>query len=210
MMGAMELRGPNGVRTAIRDHLRVVLQPHVEACREAWGLSEEQLPLPANEPSDPRLDGYFDREPDAIDRWPLLAVVSGRFTQVADDFDLDGEPVYRSTCPVQVFSWLKATGREETLRMRDDFATALRAALLSHINLGSDGQLALVPSTMVTDFSDVVAVRGDRFVGGSYVQFEVRILETLTERLAMPGSGPRDTVTHVSADVGPMVPPGGF
>lgn len=205
----LEVRGPNGIRTAITDYLRMVLPPHVEACREAWGLTEEQLPLPVDDRSDPKKDAYFDREPPAIDRWPMLAVVSGRLTGRAADHDLDaGETIYRSVCPVRAYVWVKAEGPDETLRMRDDLATAVRIAVLSQQSLGTaQGRLTLVPSTVLTDFSDIVAVKGERFVAGAFVGFDVIVLETLTERLALPGRGERDTVAGVSADVGLLTNP---
>lgn len=202
-----EMRGPVGVRHGVTEFLRAVLPSHLEACRTAWGLQPAQLPAPVSEPDDPRKDAYIDHEPRAIDRWPLVAVTSGRMLQRAQDFSIDGDPIYRSIYPVRVYSWVRADGEEETQRMRDDYGTAIRVAFLAHVNLADiSGRFAVVPSTVVLDFSDVAPVKGDRFVAGSYVGFDLHVTETLTDRLALPGAQPRDTVDLVTA-TGSVLPP---
>lgn len=207
MSAATEMRGPSGVRLGVCEFLRAVLPGHLEGCRVAWGLSEKQLPTPASFPEDPRRDAYYDREPRAIDRWPLVAVTSGRMTQRATDFSAEGDAIYRSTYPIRVYSWMRAAGFDETQRMRDDFGTAIRIAFLAHINLADmSGRFAVVPSTVVLDFSDVAPVKGDRFVAGSYVGFDLHVAETLTDRLALPGEQPRDTVSVVNV-TGSVLPP---
>lgn len=203
-----EMRGPAGVREDVRDFLRELLPPHLEACRAAWGRSEAELPLPVSEPDDPRKDAYFAVEPAAIDRWPMIAVTTGRYTQRGQvDFSIDGDPQYDGTYPVRVYSWVRAAGFEACQRMRDDFGTALRVAFMAHTRLAvPSGQFTVIPSSVVIDFSDITPVRGDRFVAGSYVGFDLRVLETLTDRLALPGQQPRDTVSGVTASAG-LLPP---
>lgn len=202
-----EMRGPRGIRHSLSEFLRLELPRRIVACREAWALEDEQLPLPVSAPNDPRTDAYFEREPKAVDRWPLVAVTSGRRTQRGVDFDDDGAPIYRATYPARVYSWVRDEGFDRTQDMRDDLATAIQIALLSHVDLHSVGsRLQLVPSSLVVDFSDVVAVKGDRFVAGSYVGLDVHATETLTDRLALPGEQPRDTVSGVDVS-GAQLPP---
>jgi hypothetical protein len=202
-----EMRGPRGVRHAMSDFLRLELPRRIVACRAAWGLDDDALPIPVSKPDDARADAYFEREPKAIDRWPLIAVTSGRRTQKGVDFDDDGSPVYRATYPVRVYSWVRHEGFDATQDMRDDMATAIQIALLSHVDLHSPGaRLSIVPASMVVDFSDVSPVKGDRFVAGSYVGLDVNATETLTDRLALPGEQPRDTVSGVDVS-GAQFPP---
>lgn len=201
-----EMRGPAGVRAQITGFLRANLAAHLVAAREAWGLEEAALPLPVNEPTEPKRDAYFDREPTALDRWPMVAVTSGRVAQRATDFATDFDEVYRSSCPIRVYSWVNAAGRDDAQVMRDNFATAIRVALLSNVMLGTSGDLLLAPSSLVIDFSDVSKVKGDRFVAGSYVGFDATFDETLTYRLAHPGAPPRDTVSTVTV-VPSVLPP---
>lgn len=202
-----EMRGPRGVRHAVTDFLRVELPRRIEACREAWGLSADDLPLPVSDPEDARRDGYIEHEPKAIDRWPLIAVTSGRRSQRGVDFDDDGAPIYRATYPVRVYSWVRDAGWDATQDMRDDMATAIQIAVLSHTTLHSPGgSLQIVPSTLLVDFSSVQPVKGDRFVAGSFVGFDVHATETLTDRLALPGEQPRDTVSDVTV-TGAVLPP---
>lgn len=207
MSTATEMRGPAGARRGVSEFLRSVLPSHLEACRGAWGLREAQLPAPVSEPDDPRKDAYFDREPANIDRWPLVAVTSARMTQRATDFSAAGDPMYQSTYPMRVYSWVKTKGFDATQTMRDDYGTAIRICALSYVNLADpSGRFTVVPSTVVMDFSAVAAVNGDRFVAGSYVGFDLRVTETLTDRLALPGGQPRDTVNLVTATGTPLPP----
>lgn len=197
-----EMRGPRGVRHAVTNFLRANLPRHIEACREAWDLLDEELPIPASHPDDPRKDAYFEREPAAIDRWPMIAVTTGRRTQRETDRDPDdGSPVARATYQLRVYSWVRAEGWDETQDMRDDLATAVQVCLLSHVTLDSiDGRLQIAPSTLTVDPSDVVKVQGDRYVAGSFVGVELHAVETLTDRLSLPGAQPRDTVQTVIVD----------
>lgn len=197
---AAELIGPAGVRNDIVAFLRVWYPQHVLACRAAWGLTKAQLPVPVSKPTEPREDAYLPREPAALDRWPMIAVTTGRRTTARGRGDIsdDGDPIYESTYPVRVWSWVRTEGANATQDMRDYMASALMVTLVSHVNLGTNGRLRLTPTTMVTDFSAVEKVNGERFVAGSYVGFDVSATETLTDRLAHPQQQPRDTVSDVT------------
>lgn len=194
-----ELRGPAGVRADVTAFLRAHLPAHIDGCRYAWGLPAARLPAPANVPEDNRIDAYLDHEPAALDRWPLVAVTTGRRTHRAVDFSDDGSPLYRAMYPIRVYSWVRDEGYEATADQRDNLGTAVSVTVLSHINLGSSGRMRVDPGTVVVDFSDVTPVKGDRFVAGSYVGFDLHVEETLTDRLAMPAQQPRDTVSSVIA-----------
>lgn len=197
-----ELRGPRGVRTDLADFYRLWLPQHAAGCREAWGLKDDELPVPKSQPDDPRVDAYFAGDAPALDRWPMLYVNTGRRRQTAVDHTDDGDVEYRSIYPVRVFTWVSAVGRAEAQAQRDDLATVVQITTLAHTTLGGNGRFgayAVVPSTLVTDFSRLEPVKGDRVVGGSYVGFDLQVTETLTDRLAMPKQQPRDTVSAVTA-----------
>lgn len=194
----MEMRGTRGARLVIAGYLRARLPAHVEAYRAAYDLTAEELPVPVSS-SDPKEDAFYAREVEVLDRWPLIAVGSGRLAQTASDFTDDFDEVFRSTLPVRVFGWVRADGRAEVQDMRDDFATAMRACLLADPQLGTNGDVMLSPGTMVVDPSRPDKVKGDRWVAGVFVGFDVVIGETLTDRLAHPGEQPRDTVSTVTA-----------
>lgn len=186
----MEMRGPRAVRAAAAACVLAALPPRLAAARAAWGLTVEQLPDPAL---------VLPHVPDNLDhRVPLVAVNSGRMTTRPIDFTAVGDPVYRSTYPVRIYAWVKHEGHEECQSMRDDFGTVLRLTVLSQLTLATDGWITVAPETVVMDFSEVEHVKGDRFIGGVYVGFEVRATETLTDRLAAPGEGPRATVAAVN------------
>jgi hypothetical protein len=201
---ADEMRGPAGVRGRLAAFYRGWLPQHVVAARAAWGLTEEQLPVPVADP-DRRKDGYFAGDPPAIDRWPMLSINSGRRTQRGVDTDETGQQQFRSIYPIRVFTWVKVEGREEAQAMRDDLATLVQVTTLAHHDFGTAGRFQLQPATMTTDFSRVEPVKGDRFVAGSYVAFDLAVVETLTDRLAMLTAVPRDTVSGVNATATPSL-----
>lgn len=209
MPDVYEMRGPAGIRSSVTEFLRLELPRRIVACRAAWGLDASRLPLPVSDPEDPRRDAYLDREPAAIDRWPLIAVTSGRRAQRGVDSDpVDGSPIYRATYPVRVYSWVRDAGFDATQDQRDNLATAVQIAVLSHVHLRSPGRrLSVNPSTLVVDFSAVTPVKGERFVAGSYVGFDLHAVETLTDRLALPGEQPRDTVSSVEVTGVPLPHP---
>jgi len=200
----MEMRGVRGVRLAIAAYLRSELPGHIEAAQLAWGLTAEELPVPVAS-SDPREDAYFAREVEALDRWPLIAVASGRLTSRPSDFTDDFDEVYRSVLPVRVFAWSRAEGRAQVQDMRDDFANVVRACLLADPQLGTAGDLLLSPETMVIDPSRPDKVKGERWIAGAYIGFDVVVGETLTDRLAHPGQQPRDTVSTVTASAATLI-----
>ncbi len=205
-----EMRGPRGVRHATSDYLRAELSRRIDACRLAWDLLDHELPHPVSAPDDPARDAYFEREPASVDRWPLIAVTSGRRTQRGFDLTDSGDPQVRATYPLRVYSWVRDTGWDRTQDLRDDMATAVQIAVLADLRLGTDW-LVVAPSTLVVDFSAVQKVQGDRFVAAAYVGFDVHAAETLTDRLALAGGDVRDTVARVEADGllddGSLIPP---
>jgi hypothetical protein len=202
-----ELRGPAGVRAVVCDFLRGNLPLFAQACRDAWDVPDEELPVPVSDPRDPKRDAYFAREPAAIDRWPMIAVTSGRRTQRETDRDGSGGIVFRATYATRVYWWVKDAGWDATVEQRDNLGTAIQVALLSRLSMGSVGaRLQIVPSTLIFDPSVIAKVQGDRYVAGGFIGFDINATETLTDRLALPGEQPRDTVAAVSA-TGAVLPP---
>lgn len=202
-----EMRGPRAVRLAVSEFLRADLLVRIPQLRTFWALSEAQLPLPVSDPGNERADGFVPREPDAIDRWPLVAVTSSRAVHRGRvDRTTSGHPTYQVVYPVRCWSWVRDLGHSATVDMRDDYATAIRSAVLSAFNLGTDGWLVVDERTVLTDFSDVVKVNGDRFVAGSFVGFDVHATETLTDRLAAPSAPARDTVATVNVGATTLPP----
>jgi hypothetical protein len=195
----MEMRGTRGFRIIVAEQLRARLPAHIEAGRAAWGLTAEQLPMPVSAPDDPRQDAYFAREVEVLDRWPLIAVASGRLTQRATDFTDDFDERFRAVVPMRVFAWVRAEGRDEVQDIRDDFATCVRACLLADPQLGTAGDALLDPTSLLVDPSRPDKVKGERWIAGAFIGFDLAIGETLTDRLAHPGEQPRDTVSTVTA-----------
>jgi hypothetical protein len=200
-----QMRGPFAVRHDVISFLRLWLPDHIEAFSTAHGLAAGRVPVPVDD-ADPKKDAYFDREPAAVDRWPMVYVDSGRRTTRAMDFTDDGSVQYFCTYPIRVFCWVKDEGWDRTIDMRDDLATCLQITFLAHTDLGSAGRLELVPSTVVTDYSRIEKVTGDRYVAGAYVGFTLNAVETLTDALAMPQHPERDTVSTVNV-TGIVMPP---
>ena len=173
-------RGATAVREAVVDYLTVAVPFVVNQARSDWGLDEYQLPLPV---------AYNAYEPYALDRWPIIGVnvtQSSGFSRV--NVLPDGGNQYLSRYTIRVFTWVRTPMDEnekpiepeysESIRLRDDLAAVVRAALLRS---GSLGQPAIIfnETSLSEDYSEATGVKGDRFVAGVIHAFEIRFDESV-------------------------------
>lgn len=173
-------RGATAVRAAVVDYLTLMVPNIVDRARTDWGLDEYQLPYPL------KYDAY---EPYALDQWPLLGVnvtSASRFTRLSvnDDGGLRSMPSYN----VRVFTWVRTPMDEnedplepeysESIRLRDDLAACVRAALLTTGNLGQQA-IIFDETSLSEEYSEATGTRGDRFVAGVIHSFDIRFDESV-------------------------------
>lgn len=175
------LRGATAVRAAVVDYLQAVVPIIVAQARTDWSLDEYQLPLPV------KYDAY---EPYALDRWPLVGVnvvTANTFTTI--DLLPDGGQRYMAKYTVRVFTWVRTPMDEdqtpmepeysESLRLRDDLAACVRAALVRSGSLGQPNAILFDEGSLVEDYSEATGVKGDRFVAGVVHSFDIRFDESV-------------------------------
>lgn len=191
--------GVDVVRRQIIGFLQARLPDALEAHRIHWQLEEPDLPLPV------RWNEYEDEA--VADVAPSIALSVGRgrgFTR--RDYGPGMEQQYRVRYDVSVFAWLKA-GAELPLadggeqqpnpaqRMRDRYASVLEAVLLDTPSLGAPGLFSLDEGTMVVSYSAASRLRGDRYLTGVSVAFDLHHAETLRR---LPLGSVADTVVEAT------------
>ena len=173
-------RGATAVRAAIGDYLQLVVPSIIDQARTQWGLNEYELPYPE------KYDAY---EPYALDRWPMVGL---NVTNTQDfsrvDINPDASPSFLARYRVRVFTWVRTPmdanevplepEYSESIRLRDDLAACVRAAILT---TGSFMQPAMVfdETTLSEEYSEATGVKGDRFVSGVIHSFDVRFDESV-------------------------------
>jgi hypothetical protein len=195
------MRGPHTVRTALSLFLSIEVPRQVAIARTQWSLDAYQLPVPV------RYDAY---EPYALDKWPLMGVtVSSADGFTLNDMDALAQRKYRATYRVRLFTWVRTPLNslevpftpeyDETLRLRDDLAACVRAALLQTSGLGDDA-LMWDESTLVEEYSEATPVKGDRFVAGVTHTLSVQVDETLI----LDYIGTAETIEALAEAGGPL------
>lgn len=168
-MSRLKMHGPTYGREIITQWLRAQFPSILQDLRVEWGMNESQLP-------DPVL--YVSREPDELDRWPLIAVTTG-IEAVTRRLEHDTEGGnYLASYPVEVYSWVRAEGKGPTIEMRDAMATAIKVALLMYPTFGrTDEDVSLNEATFEQRYSELQHVKGERYVAGSLSAFGLQVYE---------------------------------
>lgn len=148
----------------------------------------------------PQVVAFLDHEPEAVDRWPLVAVDSAgalsiRFVEYADN----GLALYECDYLMRAYCWVRGRGWDATDRLRDRFIEQVRWCLLDNPMMGGRGAL-LSEAGFTEEYSATEPLKGDRFHAAAFVQFAVRIEEG---RLTT-GVG---TVNDVQVTTGPLIHP---
>lgn len=176
--------GAGQVRTDLIAFLRAEFPDALETARNLWDVTETELPAPA------RWNEYEDEV--VGDQTPSIAVSLGRSDRyVRRAYDDAVAQVYRVRYAIRLFAWLKATGGDVTRseggeaqgnpsqRMRDRYAQVLAGVLLDQPSLGQPGVFQLDEESLVIDYSDAARLRGDRYLSGVSLTFDLTHVETL-------------------------------
>lgn len=195
-------RGATVVRSAIVQYLETVVPSKVDQARADWGVDEYELPYPV------KYDAY---EPYALDQWPLLGVAVSQ----ADNFNrLHYDPAmsnqYMAQYTIRVFTWVRTPMDEnevpiepeysESIRLRDDLAACVRAAILQSGCFDQPDSILFDESSLTEEYSEATGIRGDRFVAGVVHSFQLRI----DESIPLVGLGDADSISIETQSLGPI------
>ena len=169
--------------------------------RVEWGLTPKQLPDPV------RYNEYEDEV--VADQCPSICLSVGRARNYARTGVGPGaEQFYRVRYDVTVFAWLKAGAPQTPLadgggdaqpnpsqRSRDRWAQMLTAILLVAPSLGKPGEYSLDEGTLMVSYSAASHLRGDRYLSGVSLTFDLYHTETLRR---VPLGSVTDTVVEAT------------
>jgi hypothetical protein len=167
------MRGARAAKTFVAEFLRAEFPSHLAVVRAELDLEESDLPAPVR---------YKVNETQALDEWPMIAVAAVRVLRMRRREVRPPDTVfYDVTYSLRAYLWVRETEWDHAIEVRDDLSGALRRLLVDRQTLKVAGDVARVrEETVVEEFSDVTPVKGDRFVTGSYVGFDLELEETLT------------------------------
>jgi hypothetical protein len=172
--------GPQFAKDFVNDYLKLEIPKRLIKYRNHWGVSNEEMPDP---------EEYIDYEPMAMDKWPIVITValSGRgFTRVGHM--RYGDPEYSVNYSMRTYVWARTEGERATTVMRDRLIVVVRSALMDHpcLKRANPKREAIIDeSTITEEYSELTLLKGDRFLGGAYVGYDLRIEEPIVrEKIA--------------------------
>lgn len=172
--------GPQFAKDFVNDYLRVEIPKRLIKYRNHWGVSNADIPDP---------EDFIDYEPMAMDRWPLVitvALAARSFTRVGHM--RYGDPEYSVTYNMRTYVWARTEGERATTIMRDRLIVVVRSALMDHPCLKRNNpkrEAVIEESSITEEYSELTLLKGDRFLGGAYVGYDLRIEEPIVrEKIA--------------------------
>jgi len=172
--------GPQYAKKYVTDYLTEDIPKRLIKYRNYWGISNADIPDPE------QIIGY---EPMALDRWPAIITVSisaQRFERIS--YTSLGDPEYSITYQMRTYVWARTEGPEETTVMRDRYIVVVRSALMDHPcfkRFNVERTAVLDESSLNEQYSELTVLKGDRFLGGGYIGYDLKIEEAVVrEKIA--------------------------
>lgn len=164
-------------KTLVTEYLNADLPSRLINYRTHWGKDESTLPTPA---------WVIQYEPLALDHWPtIINLAMNTASVVREDYGEGADPVYRVTYDMRTYIWVKAVGEAEVTEIRDNLTTVVRSALLDHPALREVPRWEhcnplVMEDTIREEYSDLTVLKGDRYLAGAYVAYQLAVSETIT------------------------------
>lgn len=170
------MNGTHFAKSFVNSYLQDDLPIRLIRYRNGWNLDDRELPNP---------EQYIGYEPLAIDRWPSVITVvlsTNQLERIGFEY---GHPLYRVSYSMRTYCWVRTEGIEECPLMRDRLTTVVRSALLDYPCLKaydsrSNFRIIIDESSLREEFSDTTLLKGDRFMSGSYISYNLEIDEVVT------------------------------
>jgi len=164
--------GPQFAKQFVNDFLRIDIPLRLNRYRNAWGVSSSELP------DFEEIIGY---EPLVLDRWPTIVTVAISTKKLTrSGHSATGDPEYFVNYGMRTYVWARADGPEATTIMRDRLTVVVRSALLDHPCLQRANPMrdAVIDESSVSEeYSELTLLKGDRFLAGAYISYDLRIEE---------------------------------
>lgn len=162
----------------VSDYLASNLPTRIPIYETLWDLDPGSIPVPQE---------YAPYGKRALEHYPSI-ITAGITTLGVERDDLDDylNPKYRVTYRLRTFVWTRSEGVEGVDQLvvtdRNRLTTVVRSALLDHPCLrlaDTEGKLdiGVDETTMTEEYSDVADLAGKRRLAGSYLQYDITLLE---------------------------------
>lgn len=173
--------GAWNAKTLVTEYLAADLPSRLISFRNEWNYDDKKLPTP---------EKFLSFEPVALDHWPtIITLVTGTQGVQRIDFDeITSDPVYRVEYGMRTYIWVRHEHPEDTTEVRDNLTTVVRDALIDHpalrsVERGEHCDPYIDEGTIREEFSELTHVKGQRFLAGAYVGYNLMVNETVTRDL---------------------------
>lgn len=181
------MQGSHNAKLFVTEYLKNDLPTRISDYRSGnrdegkWYLDDETLPTPTV---------FLTHEPLALDEWPCIITLAMSTTNLSRSnytYDSLYDPLYRVVYTMRTYVWVRAEGADECTMMRDRLTTVVRAALLDHPCLKANDpdnflEVMIDEGSMREEFSDLTLLKGDRFLAGAYISYDLTVNERITRK----------------------------
>lgn len=180
------MHGAHFAKQYVTDYLAGDLFTRMIDYRNGWGgLTDVELPIPVK---------YLSHEPVALDKWPTVITVAlatnnlERIGYGGGNTSVYGmDPEYRVSYNMRTYIWCRASNSEAATLQRDRLTTVVRSALLDYPSLKASDpsrsfRAEIDESGMREEFSDLTPLKGERFLAGAYLGYELSLDEVVMRK----------------------------
>lgn len=180
------MHGAHFAKQYVTDYLLGDLSKRIIDYRNGWGgLTDAELPIPVK---------YLSHEPVALDKWPTVITVAlttnnlERIGYGGGNTSVYGmDPEYRVSYNLRTYIWCRASNSEAVTLQRDRLTTVVRSALLDYPSLKANDpsrsfRAEIDESGMREEFSDLTPLKGERFLAGAYLGYELSLDEVVMRK----------------------------
>lgn len=175
------MHGGQYAKSFVTAYLESDIPKRIFDYRNGWQVTDSELPSPAK---------YLSYEPVALDAWPTLitvAISTNRMDRIG--YIRGTEPQYRVNYVMRTYVWARGGNAEKATLCRDRLTTVVRSALLDYpclkaVTASDYGsfQAKIDEASMREEFSDLTPLKGERYMAGAYLAYELAMDEVVMRR----------------------------
>jgi hypothetical protein len=179
--------GADEKRRIIVDYLMAHMNTMMNAARTEWNLSVDDLPdIVAYDEGEPWVGGEWAQ--DSL----LVVSVLGANNFQTDALDDNAQIGWTAHYSVRLYAYFKQgakigpdgltileEGRPRVTRIRDMTTVCLRVLLLNDPSFGTGEEAWFDPRSLNEVYADIEKLKGDRWITGAYLAFQINVPETV-------------------------------
>jgi hypothetical protein len=177
------MHGGQYAKQFVTTYLESDLPGRILQYRNGWQATDEELPSPVK---------YLSYEPVALDAWPTIitvAISTNRLERIG--FARGSDPQYRVNYVMRTYVWARGGNAEAATMCRDRLTTVVRSALLDYpalkavsatLDSANIFRAQIDEATMREEFSDLTPLKGERYMAGAYLGYELAMDEVVMRK----------------------------